>query len=98
MILDHGADYLLRWSAVMSVADEIGCAPQNLREPVKRAELDSGKLAGIPPDTADKYNALKRAERPSPRFLNLAPWGLVSDPRAVLMRLLIAGRATNVMV
>ncbi len=43
MILDHEGDYPSRWSAVVSVADKIGCAPQTLHEWVKKAEVDSGK-------------------------------------------------------
>lgn len=46
MILDHEGDYPSRWSAVVSVADKIGCAPQTLHEWVKKAEVDSGKRAG----------------------------------------------------
>lgn len=45
MILDHAGDYPSRWSAVVSVADKIGCAPQTLYEWVKKAEVDSGKRA-----------------------------------------------------
>ncbi|XVO18881.1 MAG: hypothetical protein HEQ18_01710 [Sphingorhabdus sp.] len=30
MVLDHDSDYPLRWSTVVSVADNIGCAPQTL--------------------------------------------------------------------
>ncbi len=63
MILDHQADYPSRWSAVVSVADKIGCAPQTLHEWVKRAEVDSGKRAGVPTDTADKIKALEREVR-----------------------------------
>ena len=44
MILDHEGDYPSRWSAVVSVADKIGCAPQTLHEWVKKAEVDSGNL------------------------------------------------------
>ncbi len=46
MILDHQLDYPSRWSAVVAVADKIGCTPQTLHEWVKRAEVDSGKRAG----------------------------------------------------
>ncbi|WP_156454321.1 MULTISPECIES: IS3 family transposase [unclassified Sphingomonas] len=63
MILDHEGDYPSRWSAVVSVADKIGCAPQTLHEWVKRAEVDSGKRAGVPSDTADKLKALERENR-----------------------------------
>ncbi|MFU7529686.1 IS3 family transposase [Qipengyuania sp. ASV99] len=63
MILDHEGDYPSRWSAVVSVADKIGCAPQTLHEWVKKAEVDSGKRAGVPSDTADKLKALEREVR-----------------------------------
>ncbi|WP_374140105.1 IS3 family transposase [Sphingomonas sp.] len=63
MILDHEGDYPSRWSAVVSVADKIGCAPQTLHEWVKKAEVDSGKRAGVPTDTADKLKALEREVR-----------------------------------
>ena len=40
MILDYESDYPSRWSAVVSVAEKIGCAPQTLHEGVKKAEVD----------------------------------------------------------
>ena len=63
MILDHEGDYPPLWPAVVSVADKIGCAPQTLHEWVKEAEVDSGKRAGLPSDTADKLKALEREAR-----------------------------------
>ena len=63
MILDHESDYPSRWPAVVSVADKIGCAPQTLHGWVKKAEVDSGKRAGVPSDTADKLKALERENR-----------------------------------
>ena len=63
MILDHQGDYPSRWSAVVSIAEKIGCVPQTLHEWVKKAEVDSGKRGGIPTDTADKLKALERENR-----------------------------------
>lgn len=54
MVLDHEGDYPSRWSALVSVAEKIGCAPSTLHEWVKRAEVDSGRRAGSSTDTADK--------------------------------------------
>jgi len=34
----------------MSISAKIGCAPQILNEWIKKAEVDSGKRAGIPTD------------------------------------------------
>ncbi len=63
MILDHQGDYPSRWSAVVSIAEKIGCVPPTLHEWVKKAEVDSGKRGGIPTDTADKLKALERENR-----------------------------------
>ena len=37
--------------------------PQTLHEWVKKAEVDSGKGAGVPTDVADKLRALERENR-----------------------------------
>ena len=63
MILDHQLDYPSRWSAVVAVADKIGCTPQTLHEWVKRAEVDRGKRAGVPTAMADRVKALERENR-----------------------------------
>jgi len=63
MVLDHESDYPSRWATVVSVAEKIGCVPQTLHEWVKKAEVDSGKRAGVPSDTADKIKALEREVR-----------------------------------
>jgi transposase-like protein len=55
----HGS----RWQAVMSISAKIGCAPRTLNEWVKKAEVDSGKRAGIPTDMAVKMKALERENR-----------------------------------
>ena len=63
MILDHQGDYPSRWSAVVSIAEKIGCVPQTLHEWAKKAAVDSGKRGGIPTETADKLKALERENR-----------------------------------
>ena len=63
MILDHEGDQPSRWSAVVSVADKIDCAPQMLHEWLKKGEVDSGRRAGVPTDTADKLKALESESR-----------------------------------
>jgi len=63
MVLDHEADYSSRWAAIVSIAEKIGCVAQTLSERVKKAEVDSGKRAGVPTEVADKVKALEREVR-----------------------------------
>lgn len=63
MVLDHEGDYPSRWSAAVSVAEKIGCAPSTLHEWVKRTKIDSGKRAGVSTDTAEKLKSLERENR-----------------------------------
>jgi transposase-like protein len=63
MVQDHLVDYPSRWAAVVSIAEKIGCVPQTLHEWVKKAEVDSGKRAGVPTEMAEKLKALERENR-----------------------------------
>jgi transposase len=63
MVQDHAADYPSRWAAVVSIAEKIGCVPQTLYEWVRKAEVDSGKRAGVPTEMADRLQALERENR-----------------------------------
>ena len=47
----------------MLISAKVGCAPQTLNECVKKAEVDSGRRAGIPSDLAEKMKALERENR-----------------------------------
>ena len=63
LVLGDEGQHGSRWQAVMSIAAKIGCAPQTLNEWVKKAEVDSGKRAGIPTEMADRVKALERENR-----------------------------------
>ncbi len=63
MVLDNAGHHESRWSAILSISSKIGCAPQTLNEWVKKAEVDSGRRAGIPSDLAEKMKALERENR-----------------------------------
>ena len=63
MVLDQQAEHSSQWAAIGSIAAKIGCTPQTLNEWVKKAEVDSGRRAGIPSDFAEKMKALERENR-----------------------------------
>lgn len=47
----------------MSIAAKIGCSAHTLNDWVKRAEVDSGKRAGVPTELAERMKALERENR-----------------------------------
>jgi transposase-like protein len=63
LVLDHEHEHPSRWAAIMSIAAKIGCTAQTLNEWVKKAEIDSGKRAGVPTDVTEKLKALERENR-----------------------------------
>ena len=54
LVLDHDHEHPSRWPTIVSVSAKIGCTAQTLLELVKKAEVDSGKRAGVPTDMAEK--------------------------------------------
>ena len=63
IVFDHERDYPCRWATVVSIVEKIGCVPQTLHEWIKKAEVESGKRAGVPTGIADKVKALEREVR-----------------------------------
>jgi transposase len=63
LVLDHEGDYPSRWAASQSVSAKIGCSAHTLFDWVKKAEVDSGKRAGVSTDVAEKLKALERENR-----------------------------------
>ena len=63
MVLEHEGDHPSRWAAITSIAEKIGCSGHTLLEWVKKAEVNSGKRAGVPTELADRLKALERENR-----------------------------------
>ena len=63
LVRETEGQHVSRWQAVMSVAAKIGCAPQTLNDWIKKAEIDSGRRAGIPTEMAERMKALERENR-----------------------------------
>ena len=63
LVFDNEGQHGSRWQAIMSIATKIGCSAHTLNEWVKKAEVDSGKRAGIPTELAERMKALERENR-----------------------------------
>ena len=63
MVLDNAGRHESRWQAIVSVAAKIGCSANTLNEWVKKAEVDSGKRAGVTTEMAERLKALERENR-----------------------------------
>jgi len=45
---------------MVSIAGKIGCSAHTLNEWIKKAEVETGKRAGVPAETTDRLKALER--------------------------------------
>jgi transposase len=63
LVFDHEAEHPSRLAAITSIAAKIGCSAHTLHERVKKAEVDTGKRAGLSSDMAEKMKALERENR-----------------------------------
>ena len=63
MVREHEGAHASQWAAIASIAAKIGCTAQTLNEWIKKAEIDSGKRAGVATDVAEKLKALERENR-----------------------------------
>lgn len=63
LVLYKEHEHSSRWATIESIAGKIGCVPQTLLEWVKKAEINAGKRAGVPTETAERMKALEREFR-----------------------------------
>jgi transposase-like protein len=63
LFLDNEGQHGSRWQAIMSISAKIGCSAHTLNEWVKKAEVESGKRAGVSSEMAERMKALERENR-----------------------------------
>ena len=63
LVLDNEGQHGSRWQAIVSIAAKIGCSTNTLNDWVKKAEVDSGRRAGVSTAMAAKLKALERENR-----------------------------------
>ena len=63
LVLENEGQHGSRWQAILSISAKIGCSGQTLNEWVKKAEVDSGKRAGVSSEMAERMKALERENR-----------------------------------
>jgi transposase-like protein len=63
LVHDNEGQHGSRWQAIMSISAKIGCSGHTLNEWVKKAEVDSGKRAGVSSEMAERMKALERENR-----------------------------------
>lgn len=63
LVLDNEGQHGSRWQAIMSISAKIGCSGHTLNEWVKKAEVDSGKRAGVSSEMTERMKALERENR-----------------------------------
>jgi transposase-like protein len=63
LLLDEEGEHPSRWAAITSIAALIGCSGHTLLEWVKKAEVNSGKRAGVLVEVTDRLKALERENR-----------------------------------
>lgn len=70
MVFEHHREYSSQWQAVVSIA-VIGCTAETLRKWVRRAEVDSGRRAGV---TSDERARIKELERENRELRGAMTW------------------------
>jgi len=63
MVFEHQREYPPQWQAVVSIAAKIDCKAETLRKRVRRAEVDSGRRAGVTSDERARIKQLERENR-----------------------------------
>ena len=60
MVFEQESRYGSRWEMIRSIAQKLGCSTEALRNWVKRAEIDAGRVSGV---TSEDRSLIKVLER-----------------------------------
>ena len=63
MVFDHQHEYPSQWSAISTIAKQLGVNHETLRIWVRRAETDAGARPGVTTDERDRMRELERENR-----------------------------------
>jgi len=63
MVLEHEREYTSQWSAIISIAEKLGCSAETLRKWVRRTEIDTGRRGGLTSDERARIQELERENR-----------------------------------
>jgi transposase len=63
LVFEHEGEYPSQWSAIISIAEKIGCTGETLRRWIRQAEKDQGKREGITSDERERLKTLERENR-----------------------------------
>ena len=76
MVLDNEGQHGSRGQAITSISAKIGCSANTLDDWVKKAEVDSGKRAGVPSEMAESAGRSQsdRMVRGTIRMPKRRPW------------------------
>ena len=63
MVLDHQGEHASRWAAIHSIAAQIGCSGETLRNWIRQAGRDRGVRTGPTTDERERIKTLGRENR-----------------------------------
>jgi transposase len=63
MVFEHEREYDSQWTAIVSIAEKIGCSSETLRNRVRREERDLGRRSGPSSDERARVKELEREVR-----------------------------------
>ncbi|MGI8800920.1 MAG: transposase [Solirubrobacteraceae bacterium] len=60
MVLEHQAEYVSQWKAIVSIAGKFGMSAETLRKWLRQAEIDDGSRHGVTSVEARRVRELER--------------------------------------